>query len=81
MVAPSDTTDQSAPDLPARENALRRRHLRIVERWIPAGVEALPDRPERPNCGHLLGRCAWVRAGASRSRGGFRAGEHLTGLR
>jgi len=59
MVTRADTTDLPAPRLPAEENELSRRYLRMIERWVPVGVEYFALWPERPNCGHFFGGCHW----------------------
>ena len=59
MVNIEDTTDRSTPELPAGENELSRRYLRMMERWIPVGVEYFAEWPERPNCGHFLDGVHW----------------------
>jgi len=41
------------------ENELSRRYLRMLERWIPAGVQLFSEWPDRPNCGHFLGGVHW----------------------
>ncbi len=45
--------------LPARENALSRRYLRVLENWLPVGVASFAPWPERADCGHFLGGCHW----------------------
>ena len=59
MIRMDDTTDRKAPDLPSLENEMSRRYLRMIERWIPVGVEYFAAWPERPNCGHFLGGVHW----------------------
>ncbi|MSS71342.1 MAG: hypothetical protein EXS64_07615 [Candidatus Latescibacteria bacterium] len=58
MIRPEDTTDLPSPPLP-RENDLSRRYLRMIEKWIPVGVEYFTKWPNRPNCGHFFGGCHW----------------------
>lgn len=41
------------------ETTLSKRYLRVLEKWIPVGVEYFSDWPTRPNCGHFLGGCHW----------------------
>ncbi|MDA0748398.1 MAG: hypothetical protein O2954_17915, partial [bacterium] len=55
MVRMEDTTDLKVAHLPAEENALSRRYLRIIEKWVHVGVEYFQRWPERPNCGHFFG--------------------------
>ena len=59
MVQMEHTTDLTAPNLPATENDLSRRYLRLLEMWIPVGVEYFAKWPDRPNCGHFFGGCHW----------------------
>ncbi len=59
MVTIDDTTDLKAAHLPSDENDLSRRYLRMLENWIPIGVEYFTDWPNRPNCGHFFGGCHW----------------------
>ncbi|HEU5330163.1 MAG TPA: hypothetical protein VFU78_18890 [Thermomicrobiales bacterium] len=59
MVSMAQTTARTTPVLAAAENALSRRYLRLIERWIPTGVEYFTPWPERPNCGHFFGGCHW----------------------
>lgn len=59
MVGMDQTTDRRDPALPAAENAMSRRYLRLIERWVPTGVEYFATWPERPNCGHFFGGCHW----------------------
>ncbi len=54
----SATTDRKSPEL-AAENEMSRRYLRILEKWIPVGVEYFAEWPGRPNCGHFFGGCWW----------------------
>lgn len=41
------------------ETAFSKRYLKVLEKWIPLGVEFFADWPVRPNCGHFLGGCHW----------------------
>ena len=59
MVSMEDTTDLKAAHLPAEENEMSRRYLRMIEKWVPVGVEYFAEWPDRPNCGHFLGGCHW----------------------
>ena len=59
MVQMNHTTDLAAAEMPATENELSRRYLRLLEMWIPVGVEYFADWPDRPNCGHFFGGCHW----------------------
>ena len=59
MVSLADVTPQPAPHLPAEENEVSRRYLRLIESWIPVGIEHFARWPERPNCGHFFGGCHW----------------------
>ncbi|HET7771330.1 MAG TPA: hypothetical protein VFN74_21345 [Chloroflexota bacterium] len=59
MVAPADVTTRRALRLPAEENEVSRRYLRLMEAWIPVGVEYFAAWPERPGCGHFFGGCHW----------------------
>ena len=59
MITIADTTDLKAAHLPPDENDMSRRYLRLLEMWIPIGVEYFNDWPERPHCGHFFGGCLW----------------------
>ena len=62
--------------LPAEENELSRRYLRICEKWIPIGMSYFKDWPGRPNGGrgsptepeHGSGRGAGERGGKGSRR-------------
>ena len=56
---PEILTDRRQAVLRKRETPLSRRYLRVLEKWIPVGLEYFDDWPERPNCGHFLGGCHW----------------------
>lgn len=45
--------------LSPEETPMSRRYLRVLERWIPVGLEYFSDWSDRPNCGHFLGGCHW----------------------
>ena len=45
--------------LPAAENEVSRRYLRLLEAWIPTGLEYFAAWPDRPDCGHFFGGCHW----------------------
>ena len=55
MVRLEDTTDLMAARLADEENDMSRRYLRIIEKWIPVGVDYFQEWPDRPGCGHFLG--------------------------
>lgn len=57
MLHHEDTTDLREAFLPDTENEMSRRYLRMMEKWIPTGVEYFNTWPERPNCGHFFGGC------------------------
>ncbi len=59
MVTIDNTTNLKAAHLPSDENDLSRRYLRMLEAWIPVGVEYFTDWPDRPNCDHFFGGCHW----------------------
>ncbi len=59
MVTIHDTTDLKTAYLPSGENDLSRRYLRMLEAWIPVGVEYFADWPDRPGCGHFFSGCHW----------------------
>jgi hypothetical protein len=59
VVTLQETTDRRRPVLVPAENDLSRRYLRMIERWIPHGVEYFATWPERPNCGHFFGGVHW----------------------
>ncbi|MBT4504678.1 MAG: hypothetical protein HOC74_43540, partial [Gemmatimonadetes bacterium] len=52
------TTNRRAR-LPAEENDLSRRYLKMIEKWVRVGVDFFADWPERPNSGHFLSGCHW----------------------
>lgn len=56
---PETATARREAALPDRENAMSRRYLRVLEKWMPVGRFYFNDWPERPNCGHFLGGCHW----------------------
>ena len=56
---PEILTERRQARLRTRETALSRRYLRVLEKWIPVGLEYFEDWPGRPNCGHFLGGCHW----------------------
>jgi len=45
--------------LPPGENRVSKRYLKILERWIPRGLEYYSDWPGRKRCGHFFGGCHW----------------------
>jgi len=45
--------------LPAEENEMSRRYLRLCEKWIPVGMKNFKDWPGRSNCGHFFGGVYW----------------------
>jgi hypothetical protein len=45
--------------VPAEENELSRRYLRLCEKWIPVGMQTFKDWPVRPNCGYFFGGVYW----------------------
>ena len=59
MLSPEHTTDLKTAHLPADENHLSLRYLRMMEKWIPVGVDYFTEWPDRPNCGHFLGGVHW----------------------
>ena len=42
-----------------QENALSRRYLEIVTRWIPVGMRYYNDWDGRSVCGHFFGGVLW----------------------
>lgn len=59
MVRLEDTSDLRSPHLPPEENVMSRRYLRMLEKWIPVGVEYFAEWPIRPRCGHFFGGAHW----------------------
>lgn len=59
MVTKDDTTDLKAPHLPPAENAMSRRYLCMLEKWVPVGCEYFAEWPDRPRCGHFFGGVHW----------------------
>ena len=45
--------------LPAVENAMSRRYLQVLMRWVPVVLQAFNVWPERPHCGHFFGGVFW----------------------
>lgn len=58
-MVPDGVTTRRRAVLPDKENALSRRYLKVLEKWIPTGLEYFSDWPDRPNSGHFLGGCHW----------------------
>jgi hypothetical protein len=58
-MVPKYLTSRRKAYLPKRETPLSRRYLRIMEKWIPVGLEYFNDWPDRPNAGHFFGGCYW----------------------
>ncbi|MBM4078312.1 MAG: hypothetical protein FJ278_01350 [Planctomycetes bacterium] len=58
-MSPDTITLRRSAAIPPGENAMSRRYLRVLEKWIPVGLECFNVWPERPNCGHFLGGCHW----------------------
>lgn len=52
---PRQKTPRHVADLSHRETPLSRRYLRILEDWIPTGLQYWAQWPDRPRCGHFLG--------------------------
>ena len=59
MVRLEDIADLRAQRLPAVENEVSRRYLRLLQQWAPIGVEYFAPWTERPECGHFFGGCHW----------------------
>ena len=45
--------------VPEQENALSRRYLHLVLRWIPIGMRYYNEWSGRPECGHFFGGVYW----------------------
>ena len=45
--------------LPMVENAMSRRYLQVLMRWVPVALRAFNVWPERPHCGHFFGGVFW----------------------
>ena len=58
---PEILTNRKRTSVPARETPLSRRYKRILENWVPIGLNYFEDWPERPNCGHFFGGGPLVR--------------------
>ncbi len=56
---PEILTNRKRTSVPARETPLSRRYKRILENWVPIGLNYFEDWPERPNCGHFFGGAHW----------------------
>lgn len=56
---PEILTELTPPPLRPRESSLSRRYLRVLESWVPVGLQYFEDWPDRPGCGHFLGGCHW----------------------
>ena len=52
-------TDFGSVVLPGEENALSRRYLDAMTRWIPTGMAAFKEWPGRRRCGHFFGGVLW----------------------
>ena len=59
MLSMADTTSLTSPHVPATENVMSRRYLRMLEKWVPVGMEYFEEWPGRPDCGHFLGGVHW----------------------
>ena len=59
MANAATLTDFSSVAIPGSENAMSRRYLRILMRWIPFGRQHYEEWPGRPNCGHFFGGVLW----------------------
>ena len=58
-MTPKILTSKKTAVLLKNENAMSRRYLRVLEKWIPTGTRYFEDWPGRPNCGHFLGGVHW----------------------
>ncbi len=56
---PEILTSRRRTSVPAVETPLSRRYKRILENWVPIGLDYFEDWPERPNCGHFFGGAHW----------------------
>ena len=56
---PEILTNRRRTSVPAVETPLSRRYKRILENWVPIGLDYFEDWPERPNCGHFFGGAHW----------------------
>ncbi len=56
---PDSFADLSAAAIPAAENDLSRRYLKLMLRWVPVAMEYYNDWPVRPGCGHFFGGVLW----------------------
>ena len=45
--------------LPQGENAMSRRYLQVLMRWVPVALQAFNVWPEQPHCGHFFGGVFW----------------------
>jgi len=59
MAQLEDITTPRSVLLPEAENDVSRRYLRLLEAWLPTGLEYFAAWPERPDCGHFFGGCHW----------------------
>ncbi|NKB72229.1 MAG: hypothetical protein GKR89_34560 [Candidatus Latescibacteria bacterium] len=59
MIPASHYISARPPDLPDQENELSRRYLRMLESWLPVGIELFEPWPLRPRSGHFLGGAHW----------------------
>ena len=59
MDMPGQAGEWDAPATLPPENAMSRRYLRMLEKWIPAGAGFFGLWPERPDCGHFFGGAHW----------------------
>ena len=45
--------------LPQVENAMSRRYLQVLMRWVPVALRAFNVWPDRPHCGYFFGGVFW----------------------
>lgn len=64
---PWQATDFRYVTLPAQENALSRRYLALLLRWVPVALRSFAPWPERPHCGHFFGGVYWYGLETSRT--------------
>src|SRR6266705_2232597 len=63
----ADLTHCNTIALPQVENAMSRRYLQVLMRWVPVALRAFNVWPEQPHCGHFFGGVFWYGLETSRS--------------
>lgn len=59
MLSREPVSSLASVSLPPNENAMSRRYLDVITRWIPTAMSVFNPWPVRPNCGHFFGGVYW----------------------